>query len=63
MNMEDVVCERCGRNAMEVVSFGNFLQRVGPKGEPGIFVCASECGRHYGTKEDAVLDAIQGDRL
>jgi len=48
---------------MEVLEFGQFLKRIGPKGQAGIMVCARECGRHYGTQEDAVLDALQGDGL
>lgn len=56
MKAKEVVCRKCGKNALEI---GGYLRRVNEKGVPGIWECAPSCDTQL-TNEQAIIAAIEG---
>ena len=61
MKVEDIVCVKCGENAMEAAARGAYLKRITPKGvKPIKEQCYPSCGQN-GNHEDAIIGAITGE--
>lgn len=52
-------CTKCGSSIFNMPD--RYLERINPKGEPGIFECCPSCVGGYSSEEKAILSAIKAE--
>jgi hypothetical protein len=55
-------CNKCGTHIANL-NPGIYLQRVNPRGVPGVVECRPKCFHSTGTQEEALLAALSANEI